>query len=805
MSAAPLQGPMLAIALLFASILTPFGIPPLPPDETIIAAAPDDCLLFAASAGTAQPDKASGNHTEQLLATKQMQAFLGQFGSQLTAALDQLSSQQPQLGPFVGVGKPLIIALLSRPAAFYVEHVELASQQPDVVAGLIVHCGDRKGDVAAAVEALEKMLFAGPAAQAVSDAEVAGVKLRRFAQGPSGEIHWGFKDDYFLFTVGPKAAENLLGRVGGGAKKPAWLVALEKQAGVKRASLIRYLDVKKLFASATPMLPASGPNPKLIWDAAGVSDVTSISGISGFGDKGMVDRLFVNFKDSPQGLFELLAGKPLAADDLKAIPKNAVFAGALRLDPLQVYKKLMAISAKIDPKQAEQNQQQMESTATSMGFSLQDDVLGSFGDVWTAHSLIASGQDQVAGLVLTVSLKNKDKLVKLHTQSMGLLAAAGRHAPITIKEIKVAGKQAWQFEPEKEGGFSAVWTIAANRLIVAGSTDALKAQLERAADSPSLADVPAVASRLKTDAVMVTYQDTKTLVEQSLGQLRLFGPVGIALLGQAGYKLEMPQLPDFKTIAPHVLPRTSTLRVDKGSLVSEAFETVPVFGSVLAAAPAAGISVAIMMPTIQAAREAAQRSQGTNNLKELALGMLNMAQAKKRFVSAIYDKSGKPLLSWRVAILPFVGEEALYAQFHLDEPWDSANNKPLLAKMPRVFVHPRLGNLDGKTVYEVPVGEKTIFHDNQGTPPTDISDGTSKTILIVEADEERAVPWTKPEEFTANYDRPELGLGRRIEDGGFIFARADGSVATLPPQVDPDTLWSFFTRAGGEKESWPAR
>ena len=58
---------------------------------------------------------------------------------------------------------------------------------------------------------------------------------------------------------------------------------------------------------------------------------------------------------------------------------------------------------------------------------------------------------------------------------------------------------------------------------------------------------------------------------------------------------------------------------------------------------------------------------------------------------AIYGKDGKPLLSWRVLILPYIEEQALYEQFHLDEPWDSPHNEPLLRQIPRCYRSP----LDG--------------------------------------------------------------------------------------------------------------
>src|SRR5262245_59728137 len=82
----------------------------------------------------------------------------------------------------------------------------------------------------------------------------------------------------------------------------------------------------------------------------------------------------------------------------------------------------------------------------------------------------------------------------------------------------------------------------------------------------------------------------------------------------------------------------------------------------------------------------AHRRTSQNNLKMVRLAMHNFHDAMGRFPAATaYAKNGKPLLSWRVAILPYIEEDALYRQFKLDEPWDSPHNKKLIAKMPKIY------------------------------------------------------------------------------------------------------------------------
>ncbi len=118
--------------------------------------------------------------------------------------------------------------------------------------------------------------------------------------------------------------------------------------------------------------------------------------------------------------------------------------------------------------------------------------------------------------------------------------------------------------------------------------------------------------------------------------------------------------------------------------------------------------VALVEPPVEAARAAAQRSQSFNNLKQLALAMHNYYDAKKSFPpAASYNKNGKPLLSWRVHLLPYLEQEALYREFHLDEPWDSEHNRKLIEKMPQVFRSPLSAVKDpGRTTYLLPVDSK---------------------------------------------------------------------------------------------------
>ena len=165
---------------------------------------------------------------------------------------------------------------------------------------------------------------------------------------------------------------------------------------------------------------------------------------------------------------------------------------------------------------------------------------------------------------------------------------------------------------------------------------------------------------------------------------------------------------------------------------------------------------------------------------------------------ANYDKQGKPLLSWRVHVLPYIEQNQLYEQFHLDEPWDSEHNRKLIAAMPAIYKSPTGDTIEpGKTAYLLPRGKGTLFERTRGPTFADITDGTSNTIMTVEAAPDRAVIWTRPDDLSYDPEQPLAGLSG-LHKNVFLAGFADGSVQGISDKVDAKLLKAMFTRQGGE-------
>src|SRR5262245_26969295 len=168
--------------------------------------------------------------------------------------------------------------------------------------------------------------------------------------------------------------------------------------------------------------------------------------------------------------------------------------------------------------------------------------------------------------------------------------------------------------------------------------------------------------------------------------------------------------------------------------------------------------------------------------------------------AVVYGHDGTPLLSWRVAILPFIDQEELYKQFRLDEPWDSPHNVQLLPRMPVVYAPPP-GKADRvpahHTVVHVFVGEGTAF-EKEGLRicPEDFPDGTSNTLLVVEAG--GPVPWTKPANLQFNPNGPLPNL-KGLFHNGFRARMADCASHWVPATTSEQTLRALITRNGRDK------
>jgi len=207
--------------------------------------------------------------------------------------------------------------------------------------------------------------------------------------------------------------------------------------------------------------------------------------------------------------------------------------------------------------------------------------------------------------------------------------------------------------------------------------------------------------------------------------------------------------------------------------------------------------VGFLASALDAQRQTTQRMQTSNNLKQIVMAMHQYYDVYAHFVpAAIRDANGKPLLSWRVSILPYIGQQELYDQFKLNEPWDSEHNQQLLAKMPQSFADPWGEPLPaGMTNYRLPVISGSVWSTEEPLGFKDVTDGTSNTIWIVRGPKSAAVEWTNPEPWKLDEDNLKAAIFGDAEIA--IVGYIDGSIRTIQATNSEENLRYALQYADG--------
>ncbi|QDT39972.1 hypothetical protein Pan241w_00250 [Gimesia alba] len=198
-------------------------------------------------------------------------------------------------------------------------------------------------------------------------------------------------------------------------------------------------------------------------------------------------------------------------------------------------------------------------------------------------------------------------------------------------------------------------------------------------------------------------------------------------------------------------------------------------------------SIADKVDSVTNSTGQAETVSDVENMKKIGRAFHDFHDSFTRFPPAdAHLVDGKPLLSWRVHMLPFLGQAELYKEFNLQEPWDSPQNKALLEKMPAVFKCEGVSQ-PGSTSIMTFSGDGTPFKGGQGPRLRKFTDGSSNTILVVLAGPDKAVPWTQPIDIPLNASNPISALGQAPR-GAFLCTMADGSLKKISVGISPQIL-----------------
>lgn len=215
-----------------------------------------------------------------------------------------------------------------------------------------------------------------------------------------------------------------------------------------------------------------------------------------------------------------------------------------------------------------------------------------------------------------------------------------------------------------------------------------------------------------------------------------------------------------------------------------------------------GVLLGLLLPAVQAAREAARRMQCTNNMRQIALAIHNYHDTYQSLPPAYtVDENGNRLHSWRTLILPYMEASSLYSSIDFSKPWDDPANAQARQSEIAAYRCPSRNLGPGMTNYLAPSAPGTAFPGSEPVTFDDITDGTSNTIMVIEVDDEMAVHWMEPNDITPDEFVEMLKNSNRSSiphTGGRNAAFCDGSVTFITQYATEKSLWSLFSIHAGD-------
>jgi hypothetical protein len=779
--------------MLFGGMGVPLGMPPQPHDPFMDGVAPERCIVYSSWAGLAVPSADSENESEQLLAEPEIQEFVKKVERMVRVVLAQQAGGDEQQQLVTQTIPDVVKLLLTQPTTIYISNVGVGPDGPTASGALVVKGDERLSATASRL----RRIFSQNRDVEVDELEVRGTKFHRYAmQPPAPPVFIGTHKGYLIVATGDGAVNKLMSRIG--KEAPEWLESARAALPLERRSTLTYLDVTRIQVLGKQF---GGPEVNQIIQATALDDITSVVSTSGLEGKGSVQTVRVNIKKDGRLMDLMSSMKPLTNDDFSNIPADAALAKVANLDLKKIVEFAQESAAIVDPNAARMIDQNLEQMEQQLGFNPKSDLVEALGDRWSIYTSPDTGL--FTGLVATVKV---DDFQKLNKTLFSLLGMAQAMPDFAISSLVVDGKTIYTMVFDDDIPMSPSFTLTEKELIVALYPQPIRAHMTRP-KGKTLATVNRVAKSLGADTAPSTlvYVDTKRMFDLAYPFIQGTYSMMCNSLRREGFTMEPSMLPSAGAIRRHLDSSVMTATVAENAFVIERRQQFP-GGSIGATA---AFALGVTLPAIGSAQEAAERITGSNNLKQIALSWHNYHDTFRGFPRDSYDDDGKPLLSWRVHILPYIEQEVLYEKFHLDEPWDSEHNKTLIAQMPPVYIAPGGNKKSTKTVYLAPVNEDTIMpplkaeqvkEDRKfpvGLRIASVTDGTSNTIMVLETSEEIAVPWTKPQDLKIDKDNPIKGLVG-LRRNGFQAALCDGSVQFFSELIDEALLNGLFTRNGGE-------
>ncbi|NOX53063.1 MAG: DUF1559 domain-containing protein, partial [Planctomycetes bacterium] len=644
---------------------------------------------------------------------------------------------------------------------------------------------------------------------------------------PNVEAGWWSEGEHLVIAIGIQAIERATSVAAGTTPNVThtqlWKTYhARKRAGVER-TWFGWFDFRRLREAVQdiPVPARRGDGQPIrvgqIIEAFGLDRVGTIVSWSGLEGRAIRSETFVEAPAPRTGLLALADQKPMTLKDLPPLPAGSPSFAACRFDASRAYDEVLRSVRRfleLAPADAQREAEALiASLSDKLGFDPKADLCDSLGDVFCLYADPNQG-GLFPGFGLVVKVDDSERLRSTVDLLLRRLQdVAGRD--VTIQRTTKGGRELIGFT-FRQGVPLGAFAIGRRWACVALSTQSVESfflRVDGKLDSwrPS-AEYEEVLNAVPKQFTQIALGDPRPGYRTLLGAAPLLFSIAQAALDRVGRRtigpIELPvtaaDIPPAELFVRPLFPNVAVWTVEEDGfrgIARYSLPGAPIFGQIGAGSTAAttGVLVALLLPAVQQAREAARRTRSRNNLKQLGLALHNYHDAYGRFPVGTHPNPKLPpekRLSWMADVLPFVEQAPLYEQIDFEKPWDDPANRRALSRQVSVFVNPgqRAGRgRHGVTHY---VGLAGLGRDAPMLPVTsrragvfgydrivrirDIRDGSSNTMAVSEANKKLG-PWGAggPSTIRALTTRPCIngpdGIGGPFR-GGVSVLFVDGSV-----------------------------
>ena len=669
-----------------------------------------------------------------------------------------------------------------------------------------------------------------------------GRSVEFFAMEPfSTEVVWWAEGSHLVIAAGVNPAgrvtDVISGRSRNASQHPLWSEL--RSSDRFTVDGVAWIDTKALLDrfGSVPLPGSPGGNPltvRKLCDVTGIGNLEAVTVRSGHRGKAVWNETTLKTTGPRKGLLKLTDQRPISVDELPPLPPDTTNFAAAAFDFSSaadlMIRTIQSTADAIGTNERRQLDQALVQFEELIGADPRTAFTDGLGDLLCIYNDNAAVIPPTGiGPVVAVSVRNRNKAeatVRRVAELLYYLPSRGRPS---VSERTRHGNTLFTFLFSDDDVpvvpaimISDDWAVFS---LVPAAVHLFAARQDgRMARWEMTEEVRTGLSELPDKFTSLSYSDPRpgirALIDAApmlIQSARRIIPGGDSLAEKL-----LQNLPPAEKLTDPLFPNLSVNTVTDDGIHTHARQSLPGLpaGNVAAVA-VVPVMVALLLPAVQQAREAARRTVSKNNLKQLGLALHIHHDSHNMFPRGTVENEElepEKRLSWAAPLLPYLEQEALYRNLDSAAEWDSPKNKRVAQSDLKVFQNPSAdrrnrppGSADyagisgiGPNSAALPGNDPKagIFGYDRTVRMRDITDGTSNTLAVTEVSEPgdsflRGGPSMIRGFSRKPYVNGPDGIGGPSPQG-FNALLADGSVRFLSSQVNPQLLEALATKSGGE-------